>query len=674
MVKLTKTGMVIIIVGVIILITGLLISFPVSFGEQEDTGIFSDQFSIAESFVPFRTVGQPRTTITSSGDVVEAGTDFTGAIEALTAQQVTDLIKNLPDECRVKLFTTVVFEDDTRKGFSSGFTSFDPVTTLTLISPEGQPIKRFETVPLMTCDVIIAKDDSRIGYINQWLQGVNMNWEFIREDGTKGEFNTASQSAGGTSTAPKCTPVLFEDVGDLATAGYSTSEIQRYKETFGNQKDSIFIGSERALCATDPHGVVAEPFIIQASEIENGKGNIAGVKGEGKEFETTLSIRMTGGTIILEVPFLSDELGEPFIAREALDQFLSRQVLSFTVDKLVDIDPEDVPPPPTGVSRTIVTDTFSPTKIDVALLSESDRTVTWRIKLNSYDNSEGIPQMEIRKLFCLTITTDRGCTNIGSSLTATINFKDAGFSGTSKVFEGKWVVPSGQTLGTYGLEVSMPTRDNDVSKRVEVVQSAKDAQSTEPDASGNCGRGEQKVQDKDGKDICVAECADNLLWDLIQQACAEKAICPNTGKLPEVVDGEPKCVEDPTTGGICREGLNFNQDTGRCEGETITQIPECKDNEQLVNLGGGKTECQPQKDFCSQIFGIPCSNLFKVIACTDKIGLTDDGICVPPLIAGLFENPIQLIYVGIGFIVVLVLGKFLWNSVNRSRGGIVLAN
>lgn len=665
MVRLTKTGMVIIIVGIVVLIAGVALSFPQSFGisEQEDVGIFSDQFSIAESFVPFRTVGAPRTTTTSSGDVVEAGTDFTGAIDELTAQQATDLIKKLPDECRVKLFTTVVFEDDTRQHFSSGATIFQPVSTLSLISPEGQPIKRFETVPLMTCDVIIANDDSRIGYINQWLQGINMNWEFIREDGSKGEFNTASSSAGGTSTAPKCTPVLFEDLGDLETAGYSTAEIQRYKDTYGFGNTGIFIGSERALCAKDAHGVVAEPFIIQASEIENGKGNIAGVEGDGKEFETTLTVRMTGGTIILEVPFLSDELGKPFIAREALDQFLSRQVLSFTVDKLVEVDPEDVTPPPTGVTRTIVTDTFSPTKIDVALLSESDRTVTWRIKLNSYDNSEGIPKMEVRKVFCLSEIL-AGCSNFGSSLTASIPFKDAGFSGTSKIFEGKWIVPTGQTLGTYELTVELGSRSNDVTKKVEVIQSAKDAPSREPDSSGNCGRGEQKVQDKDGKDICVAECADNLLWDLVQQACAEKAVCPNTGKAPEIVDGEPKCVEDPISGGICRSGLTFNQQTETCEGET-TQIPECDEGEEVVNIHSGGYSCQPKQDF---------SNLFKIIACTDKIGFTDDGLCLPPIIAGLLQNPMQLVFAGIGLIVVIVILKFLWNSVNRSRGGIVLSN
>lgn len=663
--------MVIVIVGIIVLISGVTLSFPQfsqSFGvsEQEDVGIFSDQFSIAESFVPFRTVGEPRTTLTSSGDVVEAGTDFTGAIDELTAKQATDLITKLPDECRVKLFTTVVFEDDTKQHFSSGFTSFQPVSTLSLISPEGQPIKRFETVPLMTCDVIIAKDGSRIGYINQWLFGVNINWEFIREDGSKGFFNTASQGiAGGTSTAPKCTPVLFEDVGDLATAGYSSSEIQNYKDTFGFGNTGIFIGSERALCAKDAHGVVPEPFIIQASEIENGKGNVAGIKAEGKEFETTLTIIMTGGTIILEVPFLSDELGKPFIAREALDQFLSREVLSFTVDNLVDIPPEDVTPPPTGVDRTIVTDSFSPTKIDVALLSDSDRTVTWRIKLNSYDNSEGVPKMEVRKVFCINFAI-LDCTAFGSSLTASIPFKDAGFSGTSKIFEVKWVVLKGQTLGTYELSVSMPSRDNSITKKVEIVQSAKDAPSREPNADGTCGRGEQIVQDKDDKNICVAECADNLLWDLVQQACAEKGFCPNTGKLPEIVDGgKPICVEDTTAGGLCREGLTFNSQTEKCEGETKTQIPVCKDNEQLVNLGGGKTGCQPKTDFLK---------FFKIIACTDKIGFTDEGFCVPPTVAGILQNPLQIVYIGIGFIVFIVVLKFLINSVNRTRGGIVLSN
>ena len=681
MVKLTKTGMVIVIVGIIVLIAGVTLSFPQlqSFGvsEQEDVGIFSDQFSIAESFVPFRTVGIPllgsargtTTTTTSSGDVVESGTDFSGAIDELTAKQATDLIEKLPDECRVKLFTTIVFQDDTKKHFSSGATIFQPVATLSLISPEGQPIKRFETVPLMTCDVIIGKDGSRIGYINQWLMGVNMNWEFIREDGSKGFFNTASQGiAGGTSTAPKCTPVLFEDVGDLETADYSSTEIKNYKDTFGFGNSGIFIGSERALCAKDAHGVVPEPFIIQASEIENGKVvdgvNIKGVESEGKEFETTLSIRMTGGTIILEVPFLSDALGKPFIAREALDQFLSRQVLSFTVDNLVDIPPEDVTPPPTGVDRTIVTDTFSPTKIDVALLSDSDRTVTWRIKLNSYDNSEGIPKMEVFKVFCINFAI-LDCTNFGSSLTASIPFKDAGFSGTSKIFEGKWVVEKGQTLGTYELTVKLGSRSNDVLKKVEIVQSAKDAPSREPDPNGNCGRGEQIVQDKDGKDICVAECADNLIWDLIQQACAVKGVCPNTGKLPEIVDGEPKCVEDPTGGGLCREGLTFNQNTEKCEGETKTPTPECDEGEQVVNIQSGGYSCQPKTDFLK---------FFKIIACTDKIGFTDAGICLPPTVANLFQNPIQLVYIGIGLIILLVVGKFLWNSINRSRGGIVLAN
>jgi len=652
--RLTNTAKVMIIAGIVTLVTAGLFSIPSSVGgDPEDLGIFTDQYSFEESFVPFRTVGEPRTTITSGGDVVTTSTDFTDAIESLTAQQVSDLIEKLPDDCRVKLFTTIVFEDNTIRELSSGATTFAPVQTLSLLGIQGKPIKEFQTVPLLTCDVILLKESlggGRLGYIHQWLKGVNINWEFVKEDGTIGSVNTQSSA---TFTAPKCTPVLFDDTGDLATAGYTSSQIKKYSDTHGNGNDSIFIGSERALCATDANGVIADPFIIKADEVESRLGDIS-----GKEFETTLTIRMTGGTIILEVPELSQRLGEPFIARTALDQFLSRQVLSFTVDNIADIPPEDVTPPPTGVTRTITLDSFSPVKIDVAKLSDSDRTVTLRIKLNSYDVSEGIPQMIIRK----SIQSLFGQTSLGQAITAQINMKDAGVSGLSRIFEGEWVVPTGQSLGTYQIKVSMQSRTNDLVKSVEVIQNAKDAPKDTP-VNGKCGSGQQLVQDIDGTDICVAKCADNLIWDVVQNACAEEAFC--TGGLTKEIDasGKVSCVEDAMMGGVCTQGLTFNQNTMKCEQETTTQIPKCKDDEQLNNIGGGNYECKPKLDI---------SKLLTPIACTDKIGFTDEGFCLPPTIAGLFQNPIQLVYIGVGFIIFLVVVKILFNAVNRQRGGIVL--
>lgn len=652
--RLTKTAKVMIIAGIVTLVTAGLFSIPLSVGgDPEDLGIFTDQYSIEESFVPFRTVGEPRTTITQTGDVVTASTDFTNAIESLTAQQVSDLIQKLPDDCRVKLFTTIVFDDDSIRELSSGATTFAPIQTLSLLGIQGKPIKEFQTVPLLTCDVILLKESlggGRLGYIHQWLQGVNINWEFVKEDGTISSVNTESSA---TFTSPKCTPVLFDDTGDLATAGYTSSEIKKYSDTHGFGQDAIFIGSERAICAKDANGVIADPFIITADEVESRLGDIT-----GKEFETTLTIRMTGGTIILEVPELSRLLGEPFIARTALDQFLSRQVLSFSVNNLDKVDPTEIEPAPVGVTRTITLDSFSPVKIDVAKLSASDRTVTLRIKLNSYDATEGIPQMIVKK----SVQSLFGQTTLGQPITAQINMEDAGVSGLSRIFEGKWVVPTGQSLGTYQIKVSMQSRTNDLVKSVEIVQNAKDAPSDIP-INGRCGSGQQLVLDKDGMDICVAECADNLIWDVVQNACAEEAFC--TAGLTKEIDssGKINCVEDPIMEGICREGLTFNQNTNKCEQETTTHIPECKDDEQLNNLGGGNYECVPKLDIVK---------LLTPIACVDKIGFTDEGFCLPPTIAGLFQNPIQIIYVGIGFIIFLVVIKILFNAVNRQRGGIVL--
>ncbi|MCP6727403.1 MAG: hypothetical protein KJI69_05340, partial [Patescibacteria group bacterium] len=204
--RLTNTAKLIIVVGIIAVSLGAIFSIPsLGFNDQPDIGIFNDQYSIAQNFVPFRTVGEPRTTITSTGQTVEASTDFSNAIETIQASEALKIIKALPDNCSVKLFTTVVFEDDTTQTFSSGATSFPPISTFSLISVQGEPIKRFETVPLLTCPTILTVNDERIGYIHQWLQGVNMNWQFVKEDGNKDSVNTASQGAGGTSTAPRCT-------------------------------------------------------------------------------------------------------------------------------------------------------------------------------------------------------------------------------------------------------------------------------------------------------------------------------------------------------------------------------------------------------------------------------------------------------------------------------------
>lgn len=651
--RLTNTAKLIIVVGIIAVSLGAIFSIPLlGFNDQPDIGIFNDQYSIAQNFVPFRTVGEPRTTITSTGQTVEASTDFSNAIEIIQASEVLKIIKALPDNCGVKLFTTVVFEDDTTQTFSSGTSSFAPISTFALIGEQGQPIKRFETVPLLRCQEIITINDERIGYIHQWLSGVNMNWQFVKEDGTTDSVNTASQGAGGTSSAPRCTPVVFDDIGDLATTGlYTTAQIQKYKETHGNDQVSIFIGSERAICATDPNGVIADPFIVTAKEIESKLGDIA-----GKQFETTLTIVMTGGTIILEVPHISDLLGEPFIARTALDQFLSRQVLSFTVDNLVDTPPEDVTPPPTGIDRTIVTESFNPVKIDIADLSDADRTVTLRIKLNSYDSSEGVPQMIIKKTSILG--------TFGQPTTAQINMQDAGVSGVSRVFEGKWIVNTGQSLGTYEVKVSMATRDNDVVKSVEVVQKAEDAPKDTP-TNGMCLSGQQLVEDKNGNDICVAECADSLEWDLVQQACAQTAFCRADLMLSTDEQGNPVCIKETTTptSGECESGLTFNQNTQKCEAPTKTTTPKCDEGETLINTGGSTYSCTKLPDF---------AKFLTPIACANKIGFTDEGFCLPPTIVGFFQNPIQILYIGIGIIVVILVLKFLFRAVNRQRGGIVL--
>jgi hypothetical protein len=652
--RLTNTAKVIIVIGVSVLVLGGIFSIPsLGFNDQPDIGIFSDQYSISQNFVPFRTVGEPRTTITSSGAVVEAGTDFSNAIEIIQASEVLKIIKELPDNCGVKLFTTVVFEDDTTQSFSSGRSSFAPISTFALIGDQGQPIKRFETVPLLTCPTILTVNDERIGYIHQWLQGVNMKWEFVKEDGTKGVVNTASQGAGGTSSAPRCTPVVFDDIGDLAQTGlYTTAQIQKYKETHGNDEVSIFIASERAICATDPNGVVADPFIVTGQEIESRLGDIS-----GKQFETTLTIVMTGGTIILEIPHISDQLGEPFIARTALDQFLSRQVLSFTVDNLVDTPPEEVTPPPTGIDRTIVTESFNPVKIDIADLSDADRTVTLRIKLNNYDSSEGVPQMIIKK------TSIIG--TLGQPVTAQINMQDAGVSGVSRIFEGKWIVNTGQSLGTYEVKVSMESRDNDVVKSVEVVQKAEDAPKETP-TNGMCLSGQQLVEGDDGNDICVADCADNLKWDIVQQACAQSAVCREGLTLSTDEQGNPVCIDETTTptSGECENGLTLNQNTMKCEAPTKTTTPTCEDNETLVNTGGVTYSCIPElPDFIK---------LLTPIVCSDKIGFTDEGFCLPATIVGLFQNPIQLVYVGIGLIILIVILKVVSNAITRQRGGIIL--
>ena len=656
--RLTNTAKLIIVVGIIAVSLGAIFSIPsLGFNDQPDIGIFNDQYSIAQNFVPFRTVGEPRTTITSTGQTVEASTDFSNAIETIQASEALKIIKALPDNCGVKLFTTVVFEDDTTQTFSSGASSFPPISTFSLISVQGEPIKRFETVPLLTCPTILTVNDERIGYIHQWLQGVNMNWQFVKEDGSVDSVNTASQGAGGTSTAPRCTPVVYDDIGDLSSAGYTASQISKYSETFGDGQDSIFIASERAICAKDANGVVADPFIVTATEIESRLGDIS-----GKQFETTLTIVMTGGTIILEVPHLSDQLGQPFIARTALDQFLSRQVLSFTVDNLVDPEPEDVTPPPTGIDRTIVTESFNPVKIDIADLSDSDRTVTLRIKLNSYDTSEGTPQMIVRK----SIQSLFGQTSLGQPITAQINMQDAGVSGVSRIFEGKWIVSTGQSLGTYQVKVSMDSRDNDVRKSVEVVQKAEDAPSDTP-TNGMCLSGQQLVEDKDGNDICVTECADNLKYDIIQQACAQTAVCLGDLMLSTDEQGNPVCIKETTTptSGVCEQGLTLNQNTMKCEAPTKTTTPTCDQNETLVNTGGSTYSCLPIPDFVS---------ILTPIACSDKIGFTDEGFCLPPTIVGLFQNPIQLIYIGIALIVVIIILKVLINAVNRQRGGLVLQN
>ncbi len=644
---------------------GGIFSIPnIGINDRPDIGIFTDRLSVAENFVPFRIGFTERT---STGAV-----DTTNTVDTITASQINQIIKELPNNCRLKLLTTVVFEDGTRQTTSSGATMFAPIQPLSLVTGQGQVIKQFETVPLLTCPVILASDalgGERLEYEHSWKEGVNINWDVYKEDGTlfseSGTFgtgiNTASTLAGGSviQGSPFCSPVEFRDIGELSSTGlYTQAEIKRYSDTFGGGDDRIFIGSERALCARDVNGVVAEPFIVTAEEIESR------IQSAGKEFETTLIIRPTAGTIILEIPFISEQLGQPFVSINGIDQTVTKQFVSFRVDNLsVQPDPEDVTPPPTGVTRTLRTISFDPTKIDIADLEEEQRTVTWRIALNSYDSSEGIPNIVVK--------VDQSSSNLLTQVfgtagtSATFPMRDAGISGGDRLFEGKWIVPSGQSLGTYELTVSMGSRTNDIARVVEVVQKAEDAPRDEPDANGNCERGQQRVQDLEGNDICVAECADNLLFDNVLSACAQEATC--TGDLVIVTneDGTKNCGKPPITEGMCDAGLEFNQNTEMCVVTTKTQPKNtCNDNEVLVNTGGATQSCVPEiPDFIKAL---------TPIACVDKIGFTEQGFCLPQVIVSLFQNPIQLIYVGIALIILIVVLKIILKTITRSRGGIIL--
>jgi len=684
--RLTITAKIVIVVGVITLIIGGIFSIPsLGVSDRPDIGIFTDQLALSEDFVPFRIAGGVRTSL---GTI-----DTSNTIDVITGSQVSELLKELPSNCGLKLQTTIVFDDGTRRVFSSGATSFAPVQTLSLVTGQGQTIKQFETVPLLRCPEVFAKDGSRHGYEHEWLAGVAILWSAYKDDGTlfkEGSLQTkglttpskesdifASILAGTLGSArPVCDPVTFADIGDLASAGYSAFEIKRWQETFGKspqgvQATGIFIGNERAICAKDPNGVVADPFIITADELEQR------IESAGKKFETTLIIVPQAGTSILEIPFLTQQLGEPFISVNGIDQFVTKQFLSFAVDNLsTQPDPVDITPPPTGITRTAPkTVSFNPVKIDIANLEDAKRTVTWRVSLNSYSVSEGLPNIVVSPFddgsgfcgLCIGELFDSVFGGTTDGKTATIPMKDAGISGDNRIFQGKWIVQEGQSLGTYELKITM--NRGSVAKLVEVVQSAENAPSEMP-VNGLCTEGKQLVEDTDGNSFCVAECAGDLKYDIIKKACAQEGVCTEGLEIITKDDGTKVCGETPSTpvttdngDNICKKGLKFNPDNNKCEQESTTPIQKCKEGETLVNTGSG-TSCIPAiPDFVK---------LLTPIACSDKIGFTDEGFCLPPSLVGLFQNPVQILYIGIAVIVTLLVLKFLFNQLTRQRGGLVL--
>lgn len=679
--RLTGTAKLIIIVGVFTIVLSGIFSIPNFVNiDRPDIGLITDQLSLSDDFVQFRIAGGVRTTIAGGGSTI----DTSNTIDALTGSQITNLLQGLPDSCGLKLQTTVVFGDGTRKLLGSGAGFREPIPLASLVTGQGQVIKQFEVVPLMRCGEVIAKDGSRHGYEHEWLNGVNLQWDAYKIDGTlfvegnqKGVNTPSKQSdviasiLAGTllSARPTCGAVTFGDIGDLKATGlYSNSQIQRWKDTFGSADGGIFIGSERAVCAKDVNGVVADPFIVTADEIEQR------IVSAGKQFDTTLIITPTSGTTLLEIPYLTEQLGKPFVTIHGFDQTVAKQFFSFSVDNLsTQIDPIDITPPPTGVTRTAPkTVSFDPVKIDIADLKDSERTVTWRISLNSYSESEGIPNIVVSPYdngsgFCGLCIGEIFDSIIGGTTdgrTATIPMKDAGVSGDKRLFEGMWVVQEGQSLGTYEMKVTM--NRGSVAKLVEVIQKAEDAPSETPE-DGKCGSGKQIVEGSDGTDICVAECAGDLKYDLIQKACAIQGTC--TGDLVVITkeDGSKACGKAPITptngGDLCSDGLKFNPNTNRCETESIPPV-KCKDGETLVNSGTG-TSCIPEiPDFIK---------LLTPIACVGKIGFTDAGFCLPPLIVGLFQNPLQIIYIAIGLMVVIIAVKLLLNAVTRQRGGLLLS-
>ena len=380
----------------------------------------------------------------------------------------------------------------------------------------------------------------------------------------------------------------------------------------------IFVGNERILGTA----------IIPASSLDNAVKTTS-------SFITRSTIALQSGSILVEIPFISNAIGSTYqnevnLNKDALTTSFSTKFIPagqisipIVTDDTLNIQIVDINP------RVIVKDNESAS--DISLL-------TVKAQLNQFETDEPSPR-------CFVKNVSTGATVAGQTMTTDSS------TGLSTVFKCTLRIPNSTPTGTYKVEVSSTATENFLQKRGSASDTVEIKLDVTAKGSGEddpltCPEGSKVIEDVNGLNN----------EDLLQtKSNLEKKRQDNTINQCEI---ERLAVVNSE---IAERGLGSEELPEPKEEQKL----QCKQGESQVKTSSGVPACVPTG----------FTNLFpefKVCAPdeTTDLNASPPRICVPPILFSLFSNPIQILFIGVGLMVVIGIVKIGAWALGGQKGGI----
>ncbi|MCP6727168.1 MAG: hypothetical protein KJI69_04030 [Patescibacteria group bacterium] len=378
-----------------------------------------------------------------------------------------------------------------------------------------------------------------------------------------------------------------------------------------NNVKGIFIGSER---------VIGKPLVTQASSIENKLD-------PSSTISTRVEFRLTGN-LLIEIPFLSQQAGETFRTTHAISDELVHNSLSIVIP---------VTPPPTTVGGD---PTLAITNIDPSVFDTSGRDriklLKVTVRLNDLGSNEINPICTVFKG-----GRDRSGAIVGDIPIAQTTSTFQRTSGVDSFYLCTLKLSEDIPLGTYHV-----TAKTNASNRPSATSTFEVTRNTPA-----CGSGEKfdtRLQ------ICVKD--DDPTppptngEDPTTKPCYS---CPPESKVFRTVPIADMCPILQCTGGTTTVDTPICRSDGKPATKTVDGFT-CDRN------GGGNGN------------GL---GLFPTFLDCEAEGRDADPeageICVPPILLFLFTG-LNFLWVGLGFIVFIIILALIAKGINRQRSGVFL--